>query len=49
MPPAARMGDPTGHPGVHIFAQSAVFVPGAGLTALGAIASNGLDLRIDNL
>ena len=40
---------PTGFAGVHLFVQSAIFNPGAGLTALGAIASNGLDLGVDNL
>ena len=41
-------GVPNGFAGLHVFAQSAVFAPAAGLTPLGAIASNGIDLRIDN-
>jgi hypothetical protein len=40
---------PNGFAGLHVFVQSAIFNPGAGLTALGAIASNGVNLGIDNL
>lgn len=35
--------------GTHVFAQSAVYAPAAGLTPLGAIASNGIDLTIGNI
>jgi hypothetical protein len=35
--------------GLSIKAQAAVYCPSAGLTTLGAIASNGLDLGIGNL
>ncbi len=35
--------------GLHIFAQSIVYDPASGLTLLGALASNGLDLTIGNL
>jgi hypothetical protein len=37
------------YPGFHVFCQSVVYDPAAGLTALGAVASNGLDLGIGNL
>lgn len=35
--------------GVHIYGQSFVYDPAAGLTPLGAIASNGIDLRIGDV
>jgi hypothetical protein len=35
--------------GIHIYAQSFAYDPAGGLTALGAIASNGVDLGIGNL
>ncbi len=36
-------------PGLHVFAQSAVFDPAAGLTALGAVLSQGVDHLIGDL
>jgi hypothetical protein len=36
-------------PGIHVYLQSVVFDPAAGLTTFGAIASNGLDLNIGTL
>jgi hypothetical protein len=39
---------PPGFAGLHVYAQSLVFCPAAGLTVLGAISSNGLDLGIGN-
>jgi hypothetical protein len=35
--------------GVHVYAQSVAYDPASGLTLLGAIASNGVDLGIGNL
>jgi hypothetical protein len=35
--------------GTHVFVQSAAYAPASGLTPLGAISSNGLDLVIGNL
>jgi len=35
--------------GIHIYAQSFVYDPAAGLTLLGAVSSNGVDLGIGNL
>jgi hypothetical protein len=39
---------PPGFAGTHVYAQSAVYCPNAGLTSLGAIASNGMNLGIQD-